>query len=68
MTIEPPAPFAGPSALHLTDNEKGRPDGRPLPTRASHPRRQAEKLLPHPQPPVAFGFLNVNPEPCMDVT
>jgi hypothetical protein len=29
---------------------------------------QAVKLLPHPHPPVAFGLLNVNPEPCMDVT
>jgi hypothetical protein len=28
----------------------------------------AVKLLPHPQPPVAFGLLNVNPEPCMDDT
>jgi hypothetical protein len=24
--------------------------------------------LPQPQPPVAFGFLNVNPDPCIDVT
>jgi hypothetical protein len=24
--------------------------------------------LPQPQPPVEFGFLNVNPEPCMDET
>ncbi len=30
--------------------------------------RYAEKELPQPQPPVEFGFLNVNPEPCMDVT
>ena len=28
----------------------------------------AENELPQPQPPVAFGFLNVNPEPCMLVT
>ena len=24
--------------------------------------------LPQPQPPVEFGFLNVKPEPCIDVT
>jgi hypothetical protein len=29
---------------------------------------QAVKLVPHPQPPVAFGLLKVNPEPCMEVT
>jgi hypothetical protein len=29
---------------------------------------QAVKLLPHPHPPVAFGLVNVNPDPCMDVT
>ena len=29
---------------------------------------QAENELPQPQPPVAFGFLNVKPEPCNDVT
>ena len=28
----------------------------------------AEKLEPQPQPPVAFGFLNVKPEPCIEVT
>jgi hypothetical protein len=28
----------------------------------------AEKDDPQPQPPVAFGFLNVKPDPCMDVT
>lgn len=28
----------------------------------------AENELPQPQPPVAFGFLNVNPDPCMLVT
>jgi hypothetical protein len=26
----------------------------------------AEKELPQPQPPVEFGFLKTNPEPCMD--
>ena len=31
-------------------------------------RRYAEKELPQPQPPVAVGFLNVKPEPCIDVT
>lgn len=34
---------------------------RPLP-------HYAEKLEPQPQPPVAFGFLNVKPEPCIEVT
>ena len=28
----------------------------------------AEKELPQPQPPVEFGFLKVNPEPCIEVT
>lgn len=28
----------------------------------------AENELPQPQPPVEFGFLNVKPEPCIDVT
>ena len=28
---------------------------------------QAEKLLPHPHPPEAFGLWKVNPEPCIDV-
>jgi len=35
----------------------------------AHPRSAyAEKLLPQPQPPVAFGFLKVKPEPCIEVT
>jgi hypothetical protein len=29
---------------------------------------QAVKLLPQPQPPLALGLLNVNPEPCMELT
>ena len=29
---------------------------------------QAVKLLPQPQPPVAFGFSKVNPDPCIDET
>jgi len=29
---------------------------------------QAVKLLPQPQPPVAFGFVNVNPLPCIEET
>ena len=29
---------------------------------------QAVNELPHPHPPVAFGFLNVKPEPCIDDT
>ncbi len=36
--------------------------------RLVHGRRYALKELPQPQPPVEFGFLNVNPEPCMDET
>ena len=28
----------------------------------------AEKELPQPHPPEAFGFLNVKPEPCIDET
>lgn len=48
--------------------EKGRPTGRPSHTSQLPSAVQAEKLLPHPQPPVAFGFLNVNPDPCIDVT
>ena len=31
-------------------------------------RAQAVKLLPQPQPPLALGLLNVNPEPCMELT
>ena len=31
-------------------------------------RAQAVKLVPHPQPPVAFGLLKVNPDPCIEVT
>lgn len=44
----------------------GRPCGRPLvlPLRSPY----ALKLLPHPHPPVAFGFLKVKPEPCIEVT
>ena len=30
--------------------------------------RQTVNELPQPQPPVAFGFLNVKPEPIMVVT
>ena len=26
----------------------------------------AENELPQPQPPVEFGFLKTNPDPCMD--
>lgn len=32
------------------------------------PHRHAENELPHPHPPVAFGLLNVNPEPCIEET
>jgi hypothetical protein len=31
-------------------------------------RGYAENELPQPQPPVAFGFLKVKPEPCIDET
>ncbi len=31
-------------------------------------RVYAVKLLPHPQPPVAFGLLKVKPEPCIELT
>jgi hypothetical protein len=31
-------------------------------------RRYAVKLLPHPQPPVAFGLVNVKPDPCIELT
>ena len=30
--------------------------------------RQAVKLVPQPQPPVAFGLLNVKPDPCIELT
>jgi hypothetical protein len=41
---------------------------RPLGTGGVSERGYAENELPQPQPPVLLGFLNVNPEPCMDVT
>ena len=41
-------------------------DGQAAPSRSSG--GQAVNELPQPQPPVAFGFLNVNPDPCMDDT
>jgi hypothetical protein len=31
-------------------------------------RSYAVKLLPHPHPPLALGLLNVNPDPCIEVT
>jgi hypothetical protein len=34
--------------------------------RARAQRSYAENELPQPQPPVAFGFLKTNPEPCID--
>ena len=39
------------------------PDPQPL-----IPNPYAVKLLPHPHPPVAFGLLNVKPEPCIELT
>ena len=32
------------------------------------PGYQAENELPQPQPPVAVGFLKVNPDPCIELT
>ena len=39
-----------------------------LPEPACSPGSYAENELPQPQPPVAVGFLNVKPDPCIDVT
>ena len=49
-------------------SRRRRPDAAPGP--ADHVTRssQAVNELPQPQPPVAFGFLNVKPEPCIDET
>src|SRR4029077_19748301 len=35
---------------------------------AGQQKLYAENELPQPHPPVEFGFLNVNPEPCIEVT
>lgn len=61
----------------MRKNANGRPRlGAPV-LRSNHggsgaeapaPSDYAEKLDPQPQPPEAFGFLNVKPEPCIDVT
>ncbi len=37
-------------------------------SRSRRYQRQALNELPQPQPPVAFGLLNVKPEPCMEET
>ena len=37
-------------------------------TRAKSAQAYAVNELPQPQPPVAFGFLKVKPEPCIDDT
>jgi hypothetical protein len=48
-------------------SEKGLPS--PLSLLTSHfSLRQAVKLLPQPQPPLAFGLLKVKPEPCIELT
>ena len=43
-------------------------DGAPTGAGSCGKDDQAENELPQPQPPVEFGFLNVKPEPCIDVT
>ena len=63
------------SALMLTMDGRGpRADKRkrrtPLRSAAVQIRADAtyaENDDPQPQPPVAFGFLNVKPEPCIEV-
>ena len=56
----PPAPAAGerPDWLRFLEKRRGS-----VPSST-----QAVKELPQPQPPVAFGLLKVNPEPCMEET
>ncbi len=53
----------GPRARPGAPGERG---GRAL--KLARARRYAENELPQPQPPVAFGFLKVKPEPCIDDT
>lgn len=48
--------------------KKGGPADRPDPLPRSLHTPQVVNELPHPQPPVAFGFLNVKPEPIIVVT
>jgi hypothetical protein len=50
-------------------NKKSEKVGEPLSLLTSHfSLFQAVKLLPQPQPPVAFGLLKVKPEPCIELT
>ena|GEM_PF-7002986 len=50
-------------------NKKSEKVGQPLSLLTSHVSLvQAVKLLPQPQPPVAFGLLKVKPEPCIELT
>lgn len=42
--------------------------GAPVETSRRRSGAYAVNELPQPQPPVAFGFLNVNPEPIIVVT
>ena len=53
--------------MYPPDTQRGDPVGSPL-EYVVRLCRYAVKLLPHPHPPVAFGLLNVKPEPCMEVT
>ena len=50
-------------------NKKSEKVGEPLSLLTSYfSLCQAVKLLPQPQPPVAFGLLKVKPEPCIELT
>lgn len=51
------------------DANRARGDGIPAgPAAGASDVGQAVNELPQPQPPEAFGFLNVNPEPIIVVT
>lgn len=52
-------------------DRKGAPElrrGPPCPFLGKASGAQTVKELPHPHPPVALGFLKVNPEPIMVLT
>ena len=51
-----------------TPVETGALPGVAAPALSDTARDQAVKELPQPQPPVAFGFLKVNPAPIIVVT
>jgi hypothetical protein len=70
---EPGAPVNRPDPVESHDRvttQEGPAEstGRALPTAWRRETGQAVKELPQPQPPVALGFLKVNPEPIMVVT